>query len=168
MSNKINNLVSRLINKAGVMNLPIDVVKMAKSFNLEVKIKSYEGNDELSGVLIRDEKQAVIGVNANHSETRQRFTIAHELGHYFMHEGEQLIIDKSYSVNFRHSTSIDGSNIKEIEANTFAGLLLIPTKFLLEDLKEKPIDFLDQEAIKKLALKYNVSEQAMSIRLAKL
>jgi|YelNatPaOPRAMG01_1025707.scaffolds.fasta_scaffold00584_22 Zn-dependent peptidase ImmA (M78 family) len=54
-------------------------------------------------------------LNSNDSLVRQRFTIAHELGHFFLH-------DKSTSF-----LSIEeGDKKKEREANKFAGTLLLP------------------------------------------
>lgn len=166
--NKIDRLILSILEKCNVNKLPIDVNKIAEKYNIEIKLKPYDGNDDLSGVLLRESEQTIIGVNANHPETRQRFTIAHEIGHFLLHEGDPLFIDKKYFVNYRHSTATDGANAKEIEANNFAGMLLIPTRFLEKDLNEESVDILDAKAIEKLSKKYNVSDQAMSIRLARM
>lgn len=164
---KIEKCVSDLLDKFNINNAPVDVKKIANKLNIEIKIKPYKGHDDLSGILVRDYHETFIGVNALHPKQRQRFTIAHELGHFLLHEVDRLFIDKKISIYYRHSRATDGNNEKETEANNFAGMLLIPTKFLEEDLKNEEIDILDEEIIKRLAKKYKVSEQAMSIRLAR-
>jgi Zn-dependent peptidase ImmA (M78 family) len=63
---------------------------------------------------------------------------------------------------------LDMSDIDD-EANAFAMELLMPTEFLLADLKAMgSFDIEDPKPIRKLAQKYNVSEQAMLIRIARL
>lgn len=53
----------------------------------------------------------------------------------------------------------------EREANVFALLLLIPQKFIMEDIK-KGIDLGSDEALKALAKKYGVSITAMAARIS--
>ncbi len=70
-----------------------------------------------SGVICSLNNFGIILVNKNHSLTRQRFTIAHELGHYFLH--------------YKSSLSLEEDRIMYIQANNFAGTLLLPY-FMLE------------------------------------
>src|SRR5688572_27369173 len=54
--------------------------------------------DDISGVLVLDAGQGTIGFNSSHAPVRQRFTIAHEIGHYILHQSSsQLFIDKAYT-----------------------------------------------------------------------
>lgn len=53
---------------------------------------------------------------------------------------------------------------KEQEANRFALMLLIPTKFLKEDLAKYP-NGVDEDDIVKLAKKYRVSPVNMALRI---
>jgi Zn-dependent peptidase ImmA (M78 family) len=53
----------------------------------------------VSGILFRDGEHHVIGVNSAHPLARQRFTIAHELGHRALHPGRELILDVPVRVN---------------------------------------------------------------------
>jgi Zn-dependent peptidase ImmA (M78 family) len=57
---------------------------------------------------------------------------------------------------------------KEIEANRFAAELLMPYNMVLADLKKRPIDVENEEAIRELAQKYQVSVQAMTHRITNL
>ena len=71
----------------------------------------------------------IIGVNSLHHPNRQRYTIAHELGHLELHR--QLItsevhVDKGFPVLMRDPKSATGTELHEIEANQFAAELLMP------------------------------------------
>jgi len=62
--------------------------------------------------------------NDPHPLVRQRFSIAHEIGHFILHQKQgQLFIDKTYKVFLRDQLSSSGENIQEIQANQFAAAL---------------------------------------------
>jgi Zn-dependent peptidase ImmA (M78 family) len=123
-------------------------------------------------MLIRDDDKVIIGVNSNHTEQRQRFSIAHEIGHFLLHEGKKLTVDRQikYQVNFRDKKSSLGIDINEIEANRFASALLIPEKFINKDLEKYEIDIDGTNNIEKicgeLAQKYNVSLTSMMLKVS--
>ena len=123
---------------------------------------------EISGIVHRNKDgSAVIGVNSSHLIQRQRFTIAHEIGHLLLHTNESLHVDKNFPIGLRNGISGKAVDEKEIEANQFAAALLMPADLIAEDvLRLTGMDVL--MAIKKLARKYRVSEQAMSVRLSTL
>jgi Zn-dependent peptidase ImmA (M78 family) len=92
-------------------------------------------------------------------------TFAHELGHLLLNTDENLHVDKNFPIGLRNGISGKSIDGKEIEANQFAAALLMPSDFIAEDVRLLTgIDVLI--AIRKLASKYRVSEQAMSIRLS--
>ncbi|WP_301176672.1 ImmA/IrrE family metallo-endopeptidase [Actinomadura geliboluensis] len=43
--------------------------------------------DDVSGMLVREPTRTVIGINQGHAATRQRFPVAHEIGHLQLHKG---------------------------------------------------------------------------------
>ncbi len=97
-------------------------------------------------------------------ETRKRFSIAHELGHFEMHREEQAVW------NCSSSQMSDWSHVPlvrnlEREANEFAAEFLMPELFLKTELRGTPpsLDFL-----KSLAQRYWVSLSALSIRYTQL
>jgi len=57
------------------------------------------------------------------------------------------------------------SNVIEKEASLFAMLLLMPTKFLKEDI-DKGLDLTDDNELKKLASKYQVPLTMAAMRVA--
>lgn len=163
---KIRELRDHLLLKYGVTRPATPMVKIAEGEGLRIQREEFE--DDWSGFLLRGTDKAIIGVNAKHSPNRQRFTIAHELAHFLLHEGERLHVDKSFKINFRDVNSSLGTGVEEIESNTFAAWLLMPEHFLLTDVREEHLDINDQSAVGELAKRYQVSAQAMTFRLMNL
>ena len=60
---------------------PVRIERIAKVHGIRIRYEPLD--DELSGMIFFKDNQAVIGVNAHHNPNRQRYTIAHELGHFF-------------------------------------------------------------------------------------
>lgn len=98
---------------------PFDVVGLATSIGLTVEILPLA--NDISGYLKRDGNGWKIGVNSLHHPNRRRFTIAHELGHYFLHRSDGDFED---TILFRREYQV---NRREREANEFASKLLMPT-----------------------------------------
>ena len=86
-----------------------------------------------------------------------------------MHKNQiegNIHVDQTFSEKLnRDGKSSLGEDLKEIQANRFAAELLIPTKLLLKETKNKRIDIEDDDFIQKLAEKFQVSSQSMSIKL---
>lgn len=152
-----------LLNKAGIRTAPVEVEKLAEVVGARVEYEAYDG--ELSGMLLRRGDDAVIGVNLKHAPTRQRFSIAHEIGHMILHRSENFHIAEKFQIKFRDLRSSTGQDSDEIEANQFAAELLMPEELLARDISGY-LGTDPETAIGDLARKYQVSEQAMAIRLS--
>ena len=155
----------RLLNAAGIEEPPVPVERVARYLGIKVD-KSDLGRD-CSGVLIRQGKRAVIGVNRADHRNRRRFTIAHEIGHYVLHERETYV-DTGYRVNFRDLDSGSGTKAEEIEANRFAAALLMPESMVRRAFEELAFDLAGtgDDELRDLARLFGVSTQAMAFRLA--
>ncbi len=111
----------------------VDVEKIATDLGIDVVRGSF--NDphgrSISGLLkIRGGRERpVIAIKEGESKQRQRFTIAHELGHFLLHKDDLLHVDEGNveAMAFRDETSTRGTDIKEIQANQFAAELLMPS-----------------------------------------
>jgi hypothetical protein len=108
----------RIAVSKGLRNIPLDVVGLASSIGLQVEFLLLP--DDVSGFLKRKDGGWAIGVNSRHHPNRQRFTIAHELGHYFLHRDQGDFTDHAL---FRRDLQNDH---REYEANSFASKLLMP------------------------------------------
>jgi Zn-dependent peptidase ImmA (M78 family) len=161
----IDHQTTQLLRKLDSLSAPVDVEAVAHKLGAEVVYGDLE--DDMSGFLLREKKVITIAVNKLHHPNRQRFTIAHECGHLHLHadQGDRLWVDKAYTtVFFRDATSSTGDKLAEIQANQFAAGLLMP-EVLLEEHFTQELSDID---IFRLALRFQVSEQAMTLRLVSL
>ena len=151
-----------LLQEAAMVQAPVPVDEVAR--HLGIQVDEADLGEECSGMLVRDEESAVIGVNANHHEHRKRFTIAHEIAHYMLHGGEAYI-DKPPHIDFRAADSGSGTQQEETEANQFAAALLMPADQVRAAVAEQPFDPTRDDELPNLARRFKVSPQAMTTRL---
>lgn len=98
----------------------------------------------------------VIRINSNASPVRQRFTLAHELGHLIY--GVTSVADEVIS-------PFVGKNKEERKIDKFASELLLPTLIVLEKIKEIPIT---AKVLQGFAKKAKVSQTTVALRVASL
>ncbi|MBL7841940.1 MAG: ImmA/IrrE family metallo-endopeptidase [Cyclobacteriaceae bacterium] len=105
-------------------------------------------------------KTSIIKINSSiKSMARKRFVIAHEIGHLIMHKGQKLPDDNFYNFNL-----IEGIEEflkfgpQEVEANEFAGELLIPTHLFEMEARGKKFG---PQLIKDLATRFQTSLTAV-------
>jgi Zn-dependent peptidase ImmA (M78 family) len=162
---------SDLLRKSGAYSLPVDLNAVAKYLKIRILYEDFE--DNISGLLVVKNGKHAIGVNKNHHPNRQRFTIAHEIGHFVLHhkDGEHrkndIHIDKKWAY-FRaagHGQEIDA---QEWQANQFAADLLMPEELVKQSIKKSALNLTDDFDIYQLAPMLQVSEQALTIRLVHL
>lgn len=148
--------------------LPINIDKIIKNQGLKLVPYDAEG---VSGILMIEQNNTTIGYAKHESPKRQRFTKAHELGHFMLHRGGNLFIDKDFKTMYRPSTGVPSSEWQEWEANEFAACILMPEHLVKEEMKKIQIDYVDESDsswIEQLAEKFDVSVSAMSIRISRL
>src|SRR5436190_2035174 len=155
-----------LREKHDVTAVPVDVARLAELEGVDVDRADF--GDEISGLLVKHGDRATIGVNARHAAARQRFTIAHELGHYLLHSSRELFVDKDYIVHFRDENSSTGYDPIEVEANQFAAELIMPEVEVRQFFNEQRFDIDDEGALRRLARRFQVSPTAMAVRLSSL
>lgn len=145
-----------LLNKYWKGGLPIDPRKIAALEGLKVEACPNFAAKNLSGELVPDGESAVIKFNPSDSAKRQRFTIAHELGHYVLGHGHAF---RDPSSHF----SMSYYDPREVDANQFAAEILMPEMAVKVLVKQRKI-----EDVAELARIFDVSVNAMSYRLKKL
>jgi Zn-dependent peptidase ImmA (M78 family) len=164
----IEQKAQQFLARHGVTGAPVPVEDMARSEYIQV-VRSPTAGQE-SGFLLRNDRGVMIGINGNESPRRQRFTIAHELGHWLLHDGRPLIVDHTVRINQRNEVSSAASDQEEIDANAFAAALLMPYHLVNESATRwinsgfNTPDKLTQQ----LANEFAVSTQAMNWRLVNL
>lgn len=158
-------------------NLPVPVERIAERFSIVTRMAL---PDDISGMLVpvqvpAEPRKWAIVVNKSDAPVRQRFTIAHELGHLLMHKYSSPHADGRMQVRFRNEASATGSVREEIEANQFAAELLMPERHVRLVVARLRFDMadpsVDKEALRSLtssAKRFGVSVQALSFRIANL
>lgn len=168
MKPNFNYIEEKAVNllKENKLHRPnFDIHKLAEKMNVKLEAKVL--GDNVSGFFVMTDTQKVITYNSRDALTRQRFTIAHEIGHCLLHSKEQpIFIDKAPTVLYRNDASSTGEDYKEREANAFAASLLMPKELVVELLEKAPHDI--NKAISYLADKFGVSPNAISFRLSNL
>lgn len=133
-----------LLEEVGVSRCPVDPVEIAHHLGLEVMIADFE-DDSVSGLL----RDGIIYANYLEPTYRQRFTMAHEIGHHRLHK---TTLDLYRSQDASRTP-------EEREADSFAAALLMPAS-LLEAAIQKGVVAIDD-----LAHLFQVSNPSMRIRI---
>ncbi|MGW3820529.1 ImmA/IrrE family metallo-endopeptidase [Streptomyces sp. NPDC005046] len=154
-----------LLAEFGIDEAPIDPVQLAEK--LGVFVVPQDMPADVSGMLLRRGDEQVIGVNQKHHENRQRFTVAHELGHLRLHRGRPLILDTDTRVNFRDTVSSMATDREEMEANRFAAALLAPEPMVRRAAREAEFRTA-QQLVHLMAERFKTSDMAMNYRLINL
>jgi Zn-dependent peptidase ImmA (M78 family)/DNA-binding XRE family transcriptional regulator len=143
--------------KAALDAVPVDVKAVARKLGVAMFFRPLP--DALSAFLLRGEGRSIIGVNANQPLVRQRFSAAHECGHFVLGHTDESVFD--YAVPATSDGEPPGYDWKnEREANTYAAELLMPRVHLQQDAVTT--------SLSRLARRYEVSQEAMSFRLQNL
>jgi Zn-dependent peptidase ImmA (M78 family) len=169
----IENKAQLILNSFKIHTAPIPIEDVVNKSGLN--LLPFDFGNDVSGVLYIKNETADIGYNPNESKVRQRFTIAHEFGHYILHrDNEKVFIDNEnyyQSIMFRSSKlNLSAEDYqKEKQANSFAAAILMPIKLVQKELMDySGFDLSDNTMITELAKKFEVSIQAMSFRILNL
>ncbi|HZM63672.1 MAG TPA: ImmA/IrrE family metallo-endopeptidase [Candidatus Saccharimonadales bacterium] len=154
--NAIKAKAKAIREQYGVTERPVRLSEIARKEGIEILyFIPNEKTNEIFGLL--DKKKKTIFLNADEPAARQSFTLAHELGHYFLHHKSN-----EYDVYRRDSLYAEGKPEKEQEADYFAAELLMPEE-LIQRFKSR-YD-LDDNNISSLSKLFGVSPGAMRYRL---
>ena len=153
--------INKILQDFSIQSAPIPVEVIAQKMGIEI---SYAPSTDYSGILIRkSDGNVLMGINNSESVPRMRFTIAHELCHYFFNKNDHV------TVEYRNKTHNGQKPDKEKIADFFAANLLMPESLVHSDFKEATkggIFFEDN--LTSMADKYQVSKEAMKYRLLNL
>ncbi len=152
MTNNNRANVQSLLTSLGIKTPPVDVELVALSLNFIVLPCDLptiaDGRME-----VRDGKKYIV-VNQNHPRVRQRFTTAHEIGHFVNgHDASTYMTDDAFDYRKK-------DHQQEKEADRFAAELLMSRRFLERDC----LSFTLEELVER----YQVSSEAMNIQLSTL
>ena len=143
---------------------PVNVFSLARNLGLGCYPALLGPN--ISGMIARkSDNEYRLSYNENDPITRQRFTVAHEIGHFVLQKhliGDGVDDDRAYrSTLHGHYKNTAIGRREETQANAFAANLLMPEK-LIRFLQAGDPGITPEE----LANRLGVSRQAMEIRLS--
>lgn len=156
------NEAKSVIERLNITSLPICPFRIARERGIIVEPKDSD-RPGVSGFFIKVGN--VFGIQyATHikNEGFIRFTIAHELGHYFLPEHPEYLFQGRDGIHESRSGFIS-DEFYEKQADYFAKELLMPEDLFLAALRESGVDF---PAITSLASKCKTSITATAIRFA--
>ena len=164
VANQISDMLNRVL---GINRFPVDVQQLALEYTNQCfpdsPITRIQGEriDGFEGMLKANKsktKWLIVYNDGNGSEGRQRFTVAHEFGHYMVHrelQDEFACHDDEISTGERSKRDI------EAEADQFASTLLMPYDDFRRQVNGQPISF---DLIGHCADRYGVSLTAAALR----
>jgi Zn-dependent peptidase ImmA (M78 family)/transcriptional regulator with XRE-family HTH domain len=127
-----------------------NVTRLAE--NIGAVVTTFSGvSSEVDALSFVGERPIIVRNDAKESACRQRFDIAHELGHCVMHSGR-----------------VTGDRVSESEANRFASALLVPRAMMLKLFPRSRGTFLDWKGISEFKLTWKVSKAALLYRARQL
>lgn len=173
---QIENIANDTLLKFNLMKAPVNLELLTKK--LKIKIENQDLSDDISGFLLKKDNKDIIGVNKNHPQVRRRFTIAHEIGHFKLHDVESpLFVDYFYrgsmlrtkeSEKIYRSTHNSNNPTMEKQANFFAANVLMPKKLVQNEIEKLNDNLSYDDKLERLADIFEVSMQAMDYRLKSL
>jgi hypothetical protein len=152
----------KLARDEGYSSFPVDPIAIARKHDIEVSKKPPEMKG-VSGALIFAEPNPIIIYSTEHAnEGFENFSVAHELGHYFL-PGHPEEIQRAGGAHLSRSGFSEGDSSIEIEADHFAAGLLLPAHLMRKALVEGPIGL---SGIRQIAGQAKASLTAAAIRAA--
>lgn len=127
-----------------------NVTRLAE--NVGAVVTTFSGvSSEVDALSFVARRPIIVRNDAKESACRQRFDIAHELGHCVLHSGR-----------------VTGDRVSESEANRFASALLVPRAMMLKLFPRSRGKFLDWKGISEFKLTWKVSKAALLYRARQL
>jgi len=151
-SNQKISTAEELLEKCEIKSFPVDLNKILNYLGIKLEEKNL--SNDISGEICL--KTNELYIEKKHPKARKNFTIAHELGHFCLH---QDINDKfEDQIFFRGAVS----DVLEFQANNFASELLMPEREFLDKIKS------GMNTIQKLSEYFGVSTLAIRVRAKQL
>lgn len=127
----IDQAVEKILEENYIFNPPINVFKIANDMGFNLYMVEFKDND-IKGIMVDSNeifkpfrKKRIIAINKKDYNTRQLFTVAHELGHFILHCND----NSNFYERYLGEDSVQNENIEK-QANFFAASLLMPSKMV--------------------------------------
>ena len=153
----------RLIQELGINKLPVDPITIAKS--LDILVNAQPTTSGVSGMLIRSGDEFAIGYSTRiDNEGFQRFSVAHELGHYRIPGHIEAVL--SHDMVHYSNAGFTRDDPYEREADLFAANLLMPERLCTPELSKLPDGLQAVESLAEICITSLSSAAIRYIQLA--
>ena len=154
-----------VLRERGIDALPVDPVAIAQDAGIVVKAKPDTAPGGVSGMLLRHgDAFGILYATHLHNEGFERFSIGHELGHFFLDGHLDLVLPNGATTHASRA-GFQSADVHEREADHFSAGLMMPTRPCRKLLaKLEP----GLAAVEALAAACRTSLTATAIRLAEL
>ena len=152
---QIERITIDLLNRHNYIDDMVDIADIVRQQNYNVFIDDLDNN--ISGYVDHENREVVL--NKNETPERRRFTLAHELGHIILNSNNRI---QHRDNILNNQLDIYANDDKEVEANYFAGCILMPRNVFIREFNsiKGDIDY----KIQKLAYYFGVSKLAVNVR----
>lgn len=152
-------MARKVLKDCGISKPPIDLKLILKEKGYEyIEVDTFM--DSVDALFLENEGSIYAAVNSKHHIHRQRFSLAHELGHILLnHNLDYYSVEISLDNPPSEKKHTGAERAYETEANNFAGELLVPLELLKKEFKKNP-------DLKSISKAFWVSEQVASIAVS--
>jgi Zn-dependent peptidase ImmA (M78 family) len=162
---RVEKMAMDTLNRCTAHTVPVPVEFIAQQLGLKCKLADLQSG--VAALLVFEPGTGSIAISRALSPEKQRFAIAHEIGHYLLHTRDtreaRLFIYRGVRLD---AVPMSPLGLEEKEANCFAAALLMPRDLLADRISE--VDMLSNECVQRLATVFCVSVIAMTCRLVTL
>lgn len=152
----------KIAAEKGYNAFPVDPFSVAAAEGIMIVPKPVDAKGVSGGIIFDEDYPSIFYATDIDNEGYQRFTVAHELGHYFL-DGHPEEILKTSKMHISRAGFRQGDNSIELEADHFASGMLMPTHLVKKQLARGVIGL---EGIEALATQAQCSLTAAAIRAA--
>src|SRR4051794_23366890 len=96
----------QVLSECGITKAPVPVEKIPDTYG--ITIAELPASNDIFGAIVQKGKRVLIAFNPSQHLNRQRFTLAHELGHFFCHPEDEQHVDTDFRVSWRNALSSKG------------------------------------------------------------
>jgi hypothetical protein len=152
----------QIAKQFGFDKFPVEPAKIAQAEDIFVEAKPPVQKGVSGGIIFSGDSIGIFYATDINNEGFQRFTIGHELGHYFL-DGHPDALRKVSPIHLSRAGFTQGKDFIEIEADHFSAGLLMPSRLVKDALQHESVGL---EGILALAEQARCSVTAAAIRAA--
>jgi Zn-dependent peptidase ImmA (M78 family) len=154
----VRKMAQKVLKESKITAPPVDLLTILQAHGIQYE-EVDDFPDTVDAMIIERGRETYAAVNGRQHLHRRRFSLAHELGHFFLHRGDYgseaiVTIDDPPS----EKDLVPTKDPAESEADMFAGELLVPLAML------KPHA---RKGVTELSRIFLVSEQVISVAISK-